>query len=168
MARSDIEGAYGANLGVEDVIEAQHGFALKHNASFGEFIQFSGAVSLSNCVGAPCIQFLAGRSNDSQAAPEGFSADETVNLLTVLPHRSTLTPMTTKFQTVMAKIALVGQDASSLTDCSEVISQPKAALANVATLPMGKTLDDIEASCAETPFTSLSADPGPETSVVAV
>ncbi|KAI0772803.1 heme peroxidase [Trametes elegans] len=230
MAHSDIEGAYGANLGVEGPTS------------------FSGAVALSNCDAAPRIQFLAGRSTDSQAAPEGtvpgpadtvdailtrmsdagFSAAETVNLLashsvaaqehlittivgasldstpstfdahfffetllngTAYPGDSSgpeefrmasdallardsrtacewqsfvtdETRMATKFQTVMAKMALVGQDASSLTDCSEDIPQPKAALSNVATLPMGKTLDDIEASCAETPFASLSADSG--------
>lgn len=64
-------------------------------------IQFAGAVGVSNCLGGPRLQFLAGRSNDSQASPDnlvpgpgdsvdtilarmsdaGFSADEVVALL---------------------------------------------------------------------------------------
>ena len=64
-------------------------------------IQFAGAVGVSNCRGGPRLQFLAGRSNDSQVSPDGliplpedpidkilarmadagFSAAETVDLL---------------------------------------------------------------------------------------
>lgn len=64
-------------------------------------IQFAGAVAVSNCAGGPRLQFLAGRSNDSQVSPDGliplptdsvdkilarmadagFSAAETVDLL---------------------------------------------------------------------------------------
>ncbi|RPD54032.1 manganese-repressed peroxidase [Lentinus tigrinus ALCF2SS1-7] len=61
-----------ANLGLDDIIEAQRPFAIKHNVSFGDFIQFAGAVGVSNCNGAPQIAFLAGRSNDSQPAPHGL------------------------------------------------------------------------------------------------
>ena len=35
-------------------------------------IQFAGAVAVSNCVGGPRIQFLAGRSNDSVVSPDGL------------------------------------------------------------------------------------------------
>ena len=49
----------------------QRPFALKHNVSFGDFIQFAGAVGVSNCGGGPRLQFMAGRSNHSQAAPDG-------------------------------------------------------------------------------------------------
>ena len=79
-----------ANLGLDDIIEAQRPFAIKHNVSFGDLcvhlgaiidpctdlcgysIQFAGAVGVSNCNGAPQIAFLAGRSNDSQPAPHGL------------------------------------------------------------------------------------------------
>ncbi|KAI0712917.1 manganese-repressed peroxidase [Cerioporus squamosus] len=61
-----------ANLGLDDIIEAQRPFAIKHNVSFGDFIQFAGAVGVSNCNAAPQIAFFAGRSNDSQPAPHGL------------------------------------------------------------------------------------------------
>ncbi|KAJ6532871.1 versatile peroxidase VPS1 [Mycena vulgaris] len=90
-----------ANLGVDDIIDHQRPFALKHNVSFGDFIQFAGAVGVSNCPGAPRLEFLAGRSNNSQASPPdlvpepfdsadkiiarfadaGFSPNEIVDLL---------------------------------------------------------------------------------------
>lgn len=54
--------------------------------------------------------------------------------------------MVTKFEKAMAKLAVLGQNPRELTDCSEVIPVPKKALSNVATLPAGKTLKDIQAS----------------------
>lgn len=68
--------------------------------------------------------------------------------------------MVTQFEAAMAKMALLGQDASTLVDCSDVIPTPQAAAASVATLPAGKTMDDVETSCAETPFPTLSAASG--------
>ena len=65
----------------------------------------------------------------------------------------------------MAKMTVLGNDVSTLTDCSEVIPVPKPAPSNVAHLPAGKSLHDIQASCKETPFPSISTLPGPETSV---
>ena len=69
--------------------------------TFGDFIQFAGAVGVSNCAGGPRLQFLAGRSNISQPSPDllvpepsddnnkifarmgdaGFSPNEVVDLL---------------------------------------------------------------------------------------
>ncbi|KAH9851947.1 heme peroxidase [Lenzites betulinus] len=72
MAHADVETTYQANAGLDEIIEAQRPFALKHNVSFGDFIQFAGAVGASNCNGGPQIPFFAGRSNDSQAAPDGL------------------------------------------------------------------------------------------------
>ncbi|KAI0630541.1 heme peroxidase [Trametes polyzona] len=72
MAHVDVEGKYLANNGLDEIIEAQRPFALKHNVSFGDFIQFAGAVGASNCNGGPQIPFFAGRSNDSQPAPDGL------------------------------------------------------------------------------------------------
>ncbi|OBZ76764.1 Versatile peroxidase VPL1 [Grifola frondosa] len=223
MAFAQIETATIANTGVDEIVELQRPFALKHNVSFGDFIQFAGAVGLSNCVGAPRLQFLAGRSNISQPAPDGlipepkdsvdsiltrmadagFNAAETVDLLishtvagqehidtTVVGTPLDSTPstfdaqffvetllngtafpgtgphfgeaesplagelrlqsdfvlardprtacewqsfvtnrdlMALKFQIVMAKLAVVGQNPFKLTDCSEVIPNPPAA-----------------------------------------
>ena len=52
--------------------------------TFGDFIQFAGAVGVSNCNGAPQIPFFAGRSNDSQAAPSGLIPAPTDNVTTIL------------------------------------------------------------------------------------
>ncbi|OJT04167.1 Versatile peroxidase VPL1 [Trametes pubescens] len=265
MAHSDVELAYAENVGVDDIVELQRPVALRYNVSFGDFIQFASAVGVSNCLGGPRLEFLAGRSNVSQASPDGlvpspgdsvdtilarmsdagFSADEVVALLaahsvaaqehivtsiagspldstpsvfdaqffvetllngTAFPgndsnptfeaksplpgefrmlsdsliardsrtscqwqsYVSDQARMVSQFEAAMAKMALLGQDASTLVNCSDIIPTPQAAAASVATLPAGKTMDDIEASCAETPFPTLKAASGPETSVAPV
>ena len=54
--------------------------------------------------------------------------------------------MVTKFEQAMMKLAVVGHNPNTLIDCSEVIPVPSAAKAQVARLPAGKTLRDIEHS----------------------
>ena len=79
-----------ANVGVDEIVEEQRPFPLKHGVSFGDLyvhfiplhalnathphakqhsIQFAGAVAVSNCAGGPRLQYLAGRSNISQPSP---------------------------------------------------------------------------------------------------
>ncbi|KAL1944843.1 hypothetical protein VTO73DRAFT_2463 [Trametes versicolor] len=84
MAHVDVEGAYHANNGLDEIIESERPFALKHNVSFGDFIQFAGAVGASNCNGGPQIPFFAGRSNDSQPAPDGLVPLPTDDVMTIL------------------------------------------------------------------------------------
>ncbi|TBU21877.1 manganese peroxidase [Dichomitus squalens] len=84
MAHSSDELADPANNGLDDIIEFQRPFALKHNVSFGDFIQFAGAVGVSNCNGGPQISFFAGRSNDSQAAPHGLVPLPSDDVTTIL------------------------------------------------------------------------------------
>lgn len=67
--------------------------------------------------------------------------------------------MVTAFEQAMAKMSVLGNDVSQLIDCSEVIPVPSTTV-DSPHLPAGKSLADIEASCSETPFPSLSADPG--------
>ncbi|KAI0356847.1 versatile peroxidase VPS1 [Trametes cingulata] len=101
MAFADIETAFPASAGMDEIVEEQRPFAIKHKVSFGDFIQFAGAVAVSNCNGGPRLQFLAGRSNISQVSPPdliplpedpvdkifarmgdaGFTPDEVVDLL---------------------------------------------------------------------------------------
>ncbi|KAJ3485331.1 hypothetical protein NLI96_g5044 [Meripilus lineatus] len=264
MHFAEIETNFHANQGVDDIVERQRPFALAHGVSFGDFIQFAGAVGVSNCAGGPRLQFLAGRSNVTQPAPDltvpepsdsvdailarmgdaGFSPAEVVDLLAshtvaaqdhvdpTIPGtpfdstpgsfdpqffvetllQGTLFPgngsnvgevesplngevrlqsdfllardsrtacqwqsfvanqsrMVIRFQAAMAKMAVLGQNVERLTDCSEVIPIPSRAQSNVGTLPAGKTLQDIEGSCLTTPFPTISADPGPATSVAPV
>ena len=54
--------------------------------------------------------------------------------------------MVTKFERVMVKLATLGHNPASLTDCSEVIPVPKAVKLPAPTLPAGKSLADIQAS----------------------
>ncbi|TCD65889.1 hypothetical protein EIP91_002049 [Steccherinum ochraceum] len=265
MAHSEIETNYHANNGVDEIIEEQRPIAIRHNVSFGDFIQFAGAVGVTNCQGGPRLQFHAGRANFSFVAPDltvpepsdsvdailkrmgdaGFSAEEVVDLLAshsvaaqdhVDPNihgspfdstpstfdaqffvetllKGTAFPtgsgpnvgevespidgefrlqsdfvlardsrtacewqsfvnnqqlMVSKFEAAMAKLSVLGQNVAHLTDCSEVIPVPKRAASNVATLPPGKTLRDIQASCKRSPFPALKTAPGPVTSIPVV
>ena len=54
--------------------------------------------------------------------------------------------MVAKFESVMAKLAVLGQNSRNVVDCSEVIPATSDANAQVARLPAGKTLKDIEHS----------------------
>ena len=76
--------------------------------------------------------------------------------------------MVNKFERVMVKLATLGHNPRALTDCSEVIPVPAAVKLPAPTLPAGKTLKDIEAACAATPFPALSAAPGPATTIAPV
>ena len=68
--------------------------------------------------------------------------------------------MVTKFEQAMMKLAVVGHDPSTLTDCSEVIPTPASVTLPSPTLPAGKSLADVQAACSATPFPALSAAPG--------
>lgn len=43
----------------------------RHQVTAGDLIQFAGAVGVSNCPGAPRLQFLAGRPNATVPASDG-------------------------------------------------------------------------------------------------
>ncbi|KAJ7917467.1 fungal versatile peroxidase from pleurotus Eryngii [Mycena leptocephala] len=250
MHHSDIETNFPANNGVDEIIELQRPIAIKHGVSFGDFIQFAGAAGITNCPGAPSLEFMAGRFNFSFASPEGlvpepadsvtkillrfldagFSPNEVVDLLashtiaaqdhvdptinvstldtlltgTAFPGNGSQTgevlsplagelrlqsdfaiardsrtacewqsfvtdhtAMTTKFRAAMSKLATLGQIRDLLYDCSDVI--PKSVpLTKGPSLPAGKKMSDIQAACKATPFPTLTADPGPATSVAPV
>ncbi|KAI0708498.1 versatile peroxidase VPS1 [Earliella scabrosa] len=72
MAFADIETSFEASIGLDEIVEEQKPFALKHKVSFGDFIQFAGAVGVANCRGGPRLQFLAGRSNHSIVSPDNL------------------------------------------------------------------------------------------------
>jgi len=264
MAHSHIELDYGGNVGLDEIIHEQRPFALRHSVSFGDFIQFAGAVGVANCQGAPRLRFLAGRANHSRPAPHeglipapfhsadeifarfrdaGFSPSEVVALSAAhsvgaqheldpsvnnapldstpeefdsqffletllegthypgnasavgevkspLPGefriqsdellardprsacewQSFITnhdAMNRKFAQAMAKVSTLGQDPSTLVDCSEVIPVPRAARRQTAVLPTGKTQDDVKLACDSTPFPSLSTTAGLATAIPA-
>ncbi|TDL24699.1 manganese peroxidase 2 [Rickenella mellea] len=97
----DIETAFAANNGIDDSVDALSPFLSTHNVTAGDLIQFAGAVGITNCPGAPRLQFLAGRPNATipasdgtvpepqnsvdmilaRMADAGFSPDELIHLL---------------------------------------------------------------------------------------
>ncbi|KAH8107483.1 manganese peroxidase 1 [Phellopilus nigrolimitatus] len=60
-----------ANDGVSDAVNLLAPFLQTHNVTAGDLIQFAGAVAVSNCPGAPQLEFLAGRPNATFAAQQG-------------------------------------------------------------------------------------------------
>ncbi|KAF8904621.1 manganese peroxidase 3 [Mucidula mucida] len=243
--------AFDANEAIDEIVELQKTFIAHHDVTAGDFIQFAGAVAVSNCNGSPRLEFLMGRPDASAPAPDGlvplpsdsrcrFSAQELVHLLAShsvaaqdgvdpsvpgSPFDSTpdtfdsqfyvetllkgtafpgdgrdaggvesplagefrLTSdmnwldkrtscewqtqiadhnkMMNNFKKAMAKMAILGHDRKDLIDCSEVIPVPARFSLPRPHLPAGRTIGDIESSCATATFPSLSADPGEETSV---
>ncbi|KAF8893865.1 manganese peroxidase 3 [Infundibulicybe gibba] len=97
----DIETAFHANGGIDDIVDVQKPFIARHNLTAGDFIQFAGAVAVSNCPGAPRLNFFMGRPEATAPSPDllvpepfdtidtilarmgdaGFSSDEVVALL---------------------------------------------------------------------------------------
>ncbi len=62
--------------------------------------------------------------------------------------------MVRKFETVMVKLATLGQNPRALTDCSEVIPVPAKVQLPPATLPAGKSLKDVEVAVRHPPSPS--------------
>ncbi|KAK0481240.1 manganese peroxidase 1 precursor [Armillaria novae-zelandiae] len=58
---SEIETNFHANDGIDEIVETIKPFIARHNITAGDFIQLSGAVGLTNCPGAPRLNFLFGR-----------------------------------------------------------------------------------------------------------
>ncbi|KAJ7175027.1 putative versatile peroxidase [Mycena crocata] len=68
----EIETAFPANNGIDDIIDAQVPIIARHNITAGDFIQFAGAVGVSNCPGAPRVPFLFGRPTATAPSPIGL------------------------------------------------------------------------------------------------
>ncbi|KXN90157.1 Versatile peroxidase VPL1 [Leucoagaricus sp. SymC.cos] len=69
---ADTELKYHANGGVDGIVNVQKPLIAKYNISAGDFIQFAGAVGLTNCPGAPRIPFFLGRPPAKAASPDGL------------------------------------------------------------------------------------------------
>ena len=68
---ADIETNFAANAGIDDSVDALSPFLTRHLVTAGDLIQFAGAVAVSNCPGAPRLEFLAGRPNATFPAEDG-------------------------------------------------------------------------------------------------
>lgn len=84
---SATETAFHANGGIDDIVDAQTPFIQAHpQISVGDFIQFAGAVGVSNCPGAPRLQFLLGRKNATRPAQD-LTVPEPFDNVTSILHR---------------------------------------------------------------------------------
>ncbi|KAF7368287.1 Peroxidase [Mycena venus] len=77
MKKSTSELGAVANNGVDEILELQRPIGIRDKVSFGDFIQFAGAVGMTNCPGAPSLEFMAGRFNFSFASPDGLVPEPT-------------------------------------------------------------------------------------------
>ncbi|KAI9062858.1 class II peroxidase [Trametes sanguinea] len=66
----DIETNFHANLGVDEIIDEQRPFVQRSNISTADFIQFAGAIGVSNCPGAPQLDVFLGRVDAVTPAPD--------------------------------------------------------------------------------------------------
>ncbi|EIN08802.1 manganese peroxidase [Punctularia strigosozonata HHB-11173 SS5] len=67
-----VEPNFSANNGIDDSVNNLIPFLSRHNVTAGDLVQFAGAVALSNCPGAPQLQFMAGRPNATAPAIDGL------------------------------------------------------------------------------------------------
>ncbi|KAK7045735.1 fungal class II heme-containing peroxidase [Paramarasmius palmivorus] len=72
MVFSDIETAFHANNGIDEIVDAQKDFIQQNNITIspGDFIQLAGAVGVANCPGAPRLDFFLGRAMPTAASPD--------------------------------------------------------------------------------------------------
>ncbi|VDC04945.1 unnamed protein product [Peniophora sp. CBMAI 1063] len=68
----DIETTFPANGGTDEIVALEKQFIARHpGISVADFIQLAGAVGITNCPGAPRLQFLKGRKDGTKPAPDG-------------------------------------------------------------------------------------------------
>ena len=70
MVFADTETKYHANVGLDEVVAIMKPFQKHSNLTAADFIQFAGAVGVSNCPGAPRIPFFAGRPAPTAPSPD--------------------------------------------------------------------------------------------------
>ncbi|KAJ3552683.1 hypothetical protein NM688_g4025 [Phlebia brevispora] len=247
---SRTETAFQANVGLDEVVETEIPFLERSGMGVADFIQFAGAVALTNCPGAPVLNVSIGRVDDdvdkilnrfndagefdeletvwfliahsvaaqndidptiprtpfdstpsimdgqffieTQLKGLGFPGDDPgegealsplagefrlqSDFLLARDNRTACewqsfgtdqAKLQNRFQFIFQAMGQLGQNVSNLIDCSDVLAIPPP-LTTTPHLPAGKTLDDVQPACADTPFPSLTADPGPATRVATV
>ncbi|KAI0677137.1 manganese-dependent peroxidase-like protein, partial [Trametes maxima] len=66
----NVETAFHANNGIDEIVNTQKPIIARHNLTAGDFIQLAGAVGVSNCAGAPRLEFLLGRPPATAPSPD--------------------------------------------------------------------------------------------------
>ena len=80
----EIETNFAANAGIDDSVDALSPFLTRHDVTAGDLIQFAGAVGITNCPGAPRLEFLAGRPNATFPADDGTVPEPQSDVDTIL------------------------------------------------------------------------------------
>ncbi|KAJ6571268.1 manganese peroxidase [Mycena capillaripes] len=79
-----IEPNFAANNGIDDSVNNLLPLLARHPVSAGDLVQFAGAVALSNCPGAPQLEFMAGRPNKTIPAMDGLIPEPQDSVTTIL------------------------------------------------------------------------------------
>ncbi|EJF61826.1 manganese peroxidase 2 [Dichomitus squalens LYAD-421 SS1] len=80
-----VEPAFFANLGIADSVNNLIPFLSQFpSISAGDLVQFAGAVAITNCPGAPQLEFLAGRPNATAPAIDGLIPEPQDNITKIL------------------------------------------------------------------------------------
>ncbi|KIJ37320.1 class II peroxidase [Sphaerobolus stellatus SS14] len=80
-----IEPNFTANAGINDSVNALLPILAENPfISAGDLIQFAAAVGITNCPGAPRLEFLLGRPNATAPAPDGLIPEPQNNVSTIL------------------------------------------------------------------------------------
>nr|BAG12561.1 manganese peroxidase 2 [Phlebia sp. MG60] len=80
-----VEPAFFANLGIADSVNNLIPFLSQFpTISTGDLVQFAGAVAISNCPGAPRLEFLAGRPNATAPAIDGLIPEPQDSVTSIL------------------------------------------------------------------------------------
>ncbi|KAJ7085124.1 manganese peroxidase [Mycena belliarum] len=80
-----IEPNFHANNGIDDSVNNLIPFLTSHpTVSAGDLVQFAGAVGMSNCPGAPQLEFLAGRPNAKAPAIDGLVPEPQDSVTSIL------------------------------------------------------------------------------------
>ncbi|KIJ33523.1 class II peroxidase [Sphaerobolus stellatus SS14] len=81
----DVEPNFPPNNGIADSVDSLTPFLAAHpEISAGDLIQFSAAVGITNCPGAPRLKVLLGRPNATAPAPQGLIPEPTDSVTTIL------------------------------------------------------------------------------------
>ena len=80
----DIEPNFHANLGISDAVDFLTPFLDNHNVTAADLVQFAGALGVTQCQGAPALEFLAGRPNAKQVPPDGLVPEPQDTVDTIL------------------------------------------------------------------------------------
>ncbi|KAF8965821.1 hypothetical protein BDZ97DRAFT_2086415 [Flammula alnicola] len=78
------ENAFHANGGIDDITARQFPVWQQTNLTAGDFVHLAAAVGISNCPGAPSLQFMSGRPPPVAAAPDLTVPEPTDNVTSIL------------------------------------------------------------------------------------